>query len=96
VAAEAPHLLTSAEDCTLDLTAPPPAPEQWRRSKVVPRDHIELVIERLRADEQKRQAKHEERAEVRQTKRGALRLVGSAKKEEPHDTPAKCRHRSRK
>jgi integrase len=41
------HLLTSAEDPTLDLALPQTTPEQWRRSKIVPREHIDLVIEHL-------------------------------------------------
>jgi integrase len=39
------HLITSGEDCTLDLTVPQMPPEQLRRSKVVPREHVFLVIE---------------------------------------------------
>jgi hypothetical protein len=39
------HLITSGEDCTLDLALPQVEPEQWRRSKVVPREHVFLVIE---------------------------------------------------
>lgn len=41
------HVITSAEDPTIDMPLPQAQPEQWKRSKVVPRDHIELVLEHL-------------------------------------------------
>lgn len=43
------HLITSAQDPTVDLTLPQAQPEQFRRSKVVPREHVDLVIEHLAA-----------------------------------------------
>jgi integrase len=41
------HLITSAEDCSLDLALPQIQPEQWRRVKTIPREHIDLVLEHL-------------------------------------------------
>ncbi|ABC81607.1 tyrosine-type recombinase/integrase [Anaeromyxobacter dehalogenans] len=84
------HLLTSADDCTLDLSAPAATPEQWRRLKTIPRDHIDLVIEYLRAEEQERRTKHEQRKQARrQTKSGTvLRVVSDNEEEkEPRDAP---------
>lgn len=41
------HVLTSAEDPTIDMPLPQVTPAQWKRSKVVPREHIDLVLEHL-------------------------------------------------
>jgi integrase len=41
------HLVTTAEDATLDLHAPIGKPAQWDRSKVIPREHYLLVREHL-------------------------------------------------
>jgi integrase len=43
------HILTSAEDATIDMPLPQTTPAQWKRSKVIPRDHIDLVLEHLSA-----------------------------------------------
>lgn len=42
--------LTRQQDVTLDLTAPPPRPAQWERTKAVPWEHVVAVMPHLRAD----------------------------------------------
>lgn len=59
------HVLTSAEDPTIDMPLPQIEPAQWKRSKIIPRDHIDLVLEYLRAQEEERKAKRAEREPAR-------------------------------
>lgn len=85
------HVLTSAEDPTIDMPLPQIEPAQWKRSKVIPRDHIDLVIEYLRAEEQQRQAKREERERARRPagEGNVLQLVpgGASPDDEPREGP---------
>jgi integrase len=53
------HILKSAEDATIDIPIPQAKPSQWTKSKIIPRDHFDLVLEYLRADEASKRAKRE-------------------------------------
>jgi integrase len=79
------HVLTSAEDPTIDMPLPQIEPAQWKRSKVIPRDHIDLVLEYLRAQEQERRAKREAREAARRPKGEAkvVQLVPATESETP-------------
>ena len=54
------HILKSAEDATIDIPIPQAKPSQWTKSKIIPRDHFDLVLEYLRAEEGAKRAKREE------------------------------------
>jgi len=41
------HILTSAEDPLIDMPLPQVEPAQWKKSKVIPREHLDLVLEHL-------------------------------------------------
>jgi hypothetical protein len=41
------HVITAADDCTLDLAVPQAKPAQWVKSKVIPREHYLLVRDAL-------------------------------------------------
>ena len=41
------HLLKSADDPTLDIPIPQAKPSQWTKSKIIPREHFDLVLEHL-------------------------------------------------
>jgi integrase len=78
------HVLTSAEDATIDMPLPQIEPAQWKRDKVIPRDHIDLVLEYLRAEAQKRREKREARAAARPAGEGnVVQLVPAAEPEQP-------------
>ncbi len=84
------HDLTSAEDPTIDMPLPQIEPAQWKRTKVIPRDHIDLVLEYLRAAEQDRKAKREAREQARRPKNesNVLQLVpANETAKEPRDGP---------
>lgn len=53
-------ILKSAEDPMIDIPIPQAKPSQWTKSKVIPRDHFDLVLEHLRAEEVTRRVKREE------------------------------------
>jgi hypothetical protein len=56
------HRISTAEDPVFGtLRVPPAKVAQLERSKIVSRDHVLLVIERLRAEEQERRAERERR-----------------------------------
>lgn len=41
------HLLTSAQDCTIDLAVPQTTPEKWRRRKVATQEQVRAMAEHL-------------------------------------------------
>jgi integrase len=44
------HILTTSEDVTYgQLSAPQAKPAQWKKSKAIPREHVELALEHLTA-----------------------------------------------
>lgn len=74
------HLLTYAEDPTLDLRTPSSKPAQRVKSKVIPREHYLLIRDHFRAEEQERAAKRGERRSAK-----VVSIAGAA--EEPRDGP---------
>ncbi len=84
------HDLTSAEDALIDMPLPQIEPAQWKRTKVIPRDHIDLVLECLRNEEQERKAKRDANAAARRPKAegNVLQLVpANETAKEPRDGP---------
>jgi integrase len=79
------HVLTSAEDATIDMPLPQIEPAQWKRDKVIPRDHIDLVLEYLRAEQQKRREKRDARAAAARPagEGNVVQLVPAAAPEQP-------------
>lgn len=41
------HLMTSAQDCTLDLPIPQSTPEKWKRRKAATQEHVRAMAEHL-------------------------------------------------
>jgi integrase len=63
------HRVTTAEDPVFgQLQVPQTRAAQLTRSKVVPRDHVLLAIEQLRAEQRRREAGREAREEPRRSK----------------------------
>jgi integrase len=81
------HVLTSAEDPTIDMPLPQIEPAQWKRTKVIPRDHIDLVLEYLRVRETEARAKRETRELARRAKGNVVELVPPAEEKEPRAGP---------
>ena len=81
------HVITSAEDPTLDLSVPQQEPARWKKSKVIPREHLDLVIEHLRAEESERKARREARRAAREDNIVQLATAKEGAEEEQRDGP---------
>lgn len=79
------HVLTSAEDATIDMPLPQIEPAQWKRDKVIPRDHIDLVLEHLRGEAAKRREKRDARAAAARPggEGNVVQLVPAAEQDQP-------------